>query len=923
MPGFEFIGFAQPWLLLALASLPVLWWLLRVTPPSPKKQLFPALRLLAGLQVPDETPARTPWWLLALRLAIAALIILAMAQPLLNPAQPLYGSGPVVVAVDDGWASARSWSKRQAAMEKLLSQAGRENRRVILLPTAPDALNQAVPPSGLLPPAEALRSLRAMKPKPWPADRAGALAALETLELEGSAQAFWFTDGLVFGAEEDGMASARALAARLQRFGRLDLVSETAEQQARLLLPPENEGIALLLRLQRPPSPLEESAAILSIAGDGQTLGRTPVTFAPGEVLATARLELPAELRNRIARLQVEGESSAGAVLLMDERWRRRPVGLVDTAAAEAQPLLTELYYLERALEPFTELRRGSVTELLQRELAVLVLPDSAGNIAPEEADLLNGWIERGGMLVRFAGPRLAEGADDFLPVRLRGGDRVLGGAMTWDTPAHLAPFKDDSPFAGLAIRDEVIVQRQVLAEPSLDLGDRTWARLTDGTPLVTAKELGDGWVTLFHTSANTDWSNISLSGLFVDMLRRLLDVSQGVASGIEGRASLAPIETLDGFGVLGSPAATVGALEIGSDAPAPRITALTPPGYYGLEGQRQAHNLGDGEPALHLIGGLPAGVNQRSFAEDSDSDLRPWLLTAALILAIADLVISLALRGLLPWAGVRPAAKAAGTAGLLAALLLIPDRAPAQSLTADQRAVQATSATRLAYVRTDVPYVDDTSMAGLSGLTLILQRRTSIDAAPPMAVDLPSDELSFFPLLYWPITPQQEDLDERSRRKVNEYLKNGGTILFDLREPSGSLQALGQSTTGTQALQRLTQGLDVPALVPVPPEHVITKSFYLMQEYPGRYAGATLWVEGGESQTLDGVASVIVGSNDWAGAWAVDEKGRPVNALVPGGQRQRELAYRFGVNLVMYALTGNYKADQVHVPFILERLGQ
>ena len=90
-----------------------------------------------------------------------------------------------------------------------------------------------------------------------------------------------------------------------------------------------------------------------------------------------------------------------------------------------------------------------------------------------------------------------------------------------------------------------------------------------------------------------------------------------------------------------------------------------------------------------------------------------------------------------------------------------------------------------------------------------------------------------------------------------------------------------------------------------------------------GRWAGGNLWVEPTTDRVNDGVATVIIGSNDYAGAWAVDPQGRSAYAVVPGGEPQREQAFRFGVNLVMYALTGNYKTDQVHVPAILERLGQ
>ena len=182
---------------------------------------------------------------------------------------------------------------------------------------------------------------------------------------------------------------------------------------------------------------------------------------------------------------------------------------------------------------------------------------------------------------------------------------------------------------------------------------------------------------------------------------------------------------------------------------------------------------------------------------------------------------------------------------------------------------------------------------------------------------------MAFFPLLYWPIASEQRSLPEIAVRKINAFMENGGTILFDLREIDAGSQPLGRASRGMQTLQRLTAGLDIPPLAPVPPDHVLTKAFYLMQEFPGRVAGGTVWIEASETRQNDGVTPVLIGSNDWAGAWAVNRNGRPLYPVVPGGERQREMAYRFGVNLAMYAMTGNYKADQVHVPFILERLGQ
>jgi hypothetical protein len=608
--------------------------------------------------------------------------------------------------------------------------------------------------------------------------------------------------------------------------------------------------------------------------------------------------------------------------MLIDESWRRRPVGIVSASRElQAQPLLTGGYYLERALGPFAELRTGTLEELLERELAVLTMTDDA---PLADVALLNEWIQAGGLLIRFAGPRLAANPEGPLPIVLRGRDRVLGGALTWNAPVALAAFPTSSPFHGLAVPRDVVVRRQVLAEPSLELAQKSWATLSDGTPLVTGERVGEGWVVLFHVSANTEWSNLPLSGLFVEMLRRLMEISHGISTRDAGEL-LQPISVLDGFGTLGSAAVSTKPAEAGTlDAPG-SVGPWHPPGFYGGGGLRHAHNLGGDLAELAPLPAMPAGTVERSYADSREFDIGPWLITLAMLLLLADLLLSLFLRGHLP---LRPglSAPAGGLTGagvILIALLLTPIEANAQSEIDVERALEATLLTRLGYVLSDVPETDATSAAGLSGLTRVLHLRTSVEAGPPLPVDIERDELSFFPLLYWPILPDGQEISPVAVEKLQDYLDKGGTILFDLRDPTASARIASRTSRADQSLRRLLQDVDIPPLVPIAPDHVLTKAFYLLQDFPGRYSGGTLWVEGGEGSDRDGVTSVVIGANDWASAWAVDRLGRPLYPVVPGGERQREMAYRFGVNLVMYALTGNYKADQVHVPFILERLGQ
>ncbi|MBT5457817.1 MAG: DUF4159 domain-containing protein, partial [Rhodospirillaceae bacterium] len=209
-------------------------------------------------------------------------------------------------------------------------------------------------------------------------------------------------------------------------------------------------------------------------------------------------------------------------------------------------------------------------------------------------------------------------------------------------------------------------------------------------------------------------------------------------------------------------------------------------------------------------------------------------------------------------------------------------------------------------------------------GLSAMLRQRTAVEPGDPVAVDIERDELAFFPLLYWPVSQRQRPPSDRAVEKLNAYLRSGGNILFDTREQATlTFDPFDTGGAGAAKLRRLMNGLDVPALTAVPEDHVLTKAFYLLKIFPGRWSGGTLWVERRGGRHNDGVSSIIIGGNDWAGAWAVDNNGVAMLPVTPGGERQREMAFRFGVNWVMYCLTGNYKTDQVHVPAIIERLGQ
>ncbi|MCE9649498.1 MAG: DUF4159 domain-containing protein [Parvibaculum sp.] len=930
-------------MLLGLAALPAIWWLLRISPPLPKRVRFPAIRLLIGLAREEETPAHTPLWLLILRSVLAALIVLALADPLWNPAPTVAGSGPLLIVADNGWASATHWRDRANAMDALVAAARRDNRPVLVLGTAPTA---AAPDLDFESADNAAARARALQPQPIAPDRLALLARLQSAKaLPRDMQTVWLSDGLDYGHAIEFSSGLSKLAGHAS----LEVVEPRAGQLALALLPPAVEGEAFVATVLRAPAAAAQSGTVHALGAEGGILGEAPFAFASGAEKAQARFDLPLELRNRISRLDIADETSAGATSLIDERWRRRTVGLVSGSASEdAQPLLSDLYYLQRAIGPFAEIRRANrerggkseIADLLSSPLSVLVLAD-VGNLTGADRDAIAQWVDKGGVLLRFAGPKLAAQeqrlGDELMPVQLRTGGRALGGALSWTNPQHLAPFEASSPFYGLALPDDVAVSRQVLAEPTLELDNHTWARLQDGTPLVTAATREKGLVVLFHVTANSEWSNLPLSGLFVDMLRRVIGLSQGVAAtaGETGatEATLSPVRTLDGFGRLRQPPATATPVPVATFDATP-ASPRHPPGLYGPADGPRALNLATGNLKLQPLGALSGVASRHPFAETAETRLRSWALALALALIVADGIAALYVTGLFDTTPIRRRRRGANILPVIAiafAALAVAQATPARaSADADAFALKAASETHLAYVLTGDASADETSRAGLTGLTNILRSRTSFEPAEPMGVDVARDELAFFPLLYWPMTPGQENLSAETLARIDTYMRNGGTILFDTRDQDRALG--GIPGPGTETLRRLIGRLDLPALEPVSENHVLTKSFYLMHDFPGRFAGGRVWVEsaggaagadgarGGRSN--DGVSAVVVGSNDYAAAWARDAQGRPMFACEPGGEMQREMAERFGVNLVMYALTGNYKSDQVHVPALLERLG-
>ncbi|MES1203595.1 MAG: BatA domain-containing protein, partial [Pseudomonadota bacterium] len=565
--------FAAPWALAALAALPLLWWLIRATPPAPQRTAFPPTRLLQGLKSEEQTRERAPWWLILFRALAAALMIIGFARPSLAPSPAeLAGSGRTLIVIDDGWTSAPFWPQAREAAQAAASEAERANAPVFLLLTAPE--KPARDPGEALTAADARARIARLEPRPWRPDRKDAAERLSHTSGRYN-RIIWISDGL---NDADTRAFADALAARGPVTARLPPLPARAIVGAGVT----PNGVEVTARRARNGGP---QAAVAAETIEGRALGAAELRFRGDELTAQARITLPPEIAARAARVRIVSEQSAGAVRVLPSGSGRPFVALVD-AGGEGQTMLSELYYAERALAPYASLQHGSVSDLINARAQVLLLPDAAP-VTPLDRTALDNWLQNGGVLVRFAGPRLANETDTLLPVRLRPGSRSLGGALAWEKPLGFAPFPDDSPFAGLVAPPDVTIRQQVLAEPASAAQARVWARLEDNSPLVTANAKGRGLIVLYHVSAGPTWSDLPLSGLFVEMLRRTIAFA-GRADGAGERVSAGgpytPTRLLDGFGVLTQASPDAQPIPADSFAKA-HPSPTTPPGLYERSG--------------------------------------------------------------------------------------------------------------------------------------------------------------------------------------------------------------------------------------------------------------------------------------------------------------------------------------------------
>ncbi|AQX21758.1 N-terminal double-transmembrane domain-containing protein [Bartonella sp. CDC_skunk] len=930
------MSFDAPFLLFGLLALPVIWWLLRTTPSKPHKELFPPLRLLLKQTNQQETTNHTPWWLLLLRLTITALIIIALARPTWIQKPIVFsGSHPLALIIDNGWASAEEWKKRIAVAKSLITQAEKQQKNIYLLATAENNAHDIGPFS-----AEVIKQhLLHLHTRPWPVNRVQSLQKLVEQIGEQPIDIVYLSDGLQTNEDSQAFTLIKQLKPKTFLWYANDVSNITGITNI------ENNNGNMAARVIRT-TPYGETPITLSLYDlKSQLLARFTTNFHEGETTALVPFDLPLELRNHIAWIKIDDQAQAAATFLIDNRSRINRVALLSPNINEmVQPLLSPMYYVIKALQGHAQLittgggeLSSDIDRLLNQNPSVFIMGDIV-NISKEAEKKLSHFVNKGGILIRFAGENLssAKHYDSLLPVSLRSGERLLGSIMSWTKPQKLAPFAKNSFFFDLPFPENVTVLRQILAEPNSDLFEKTWLSLEDGTPLITAANHGKGILILIHIAPDPTWSNLPLSGFFTQMLQKLITLSTHAKepqTQIKTATVYNPWQILNANGQLQTAPSHVIPL-ITDEQKAPLPSYHTPPGLYGVQNNLYALNLLNHASHLTTQSSSPYFLSDKTLPYDTqEKHFTGFLLGLTSLLLALDSFLVLWTGGALFFKRKSNMLFLFPLIAVFIAFFLYPSIMQAEIVeNYDDTIIKAAGTTHLAYVVTNNHEIDTTSKSGLEALSQFIAERTMLSPGSVVALDLDKDELSFYPLIYWPIDTNSPMPTQKSLEKINAYMKNGGAVLFDTRDQINTNLTLEETATAaTQRLRTILSGLNIPTMEPVSTEHVIARSFYIMPDFPGLYRGSPLWVESSSINKKntnsitagDNVSSFFITANNFAAAWALNEQGRWKYPLIPNDPMQRLWAFRAGLNIVIYVLTGNYKADQIHVPALLERFNR
>ncbi len=897
---FTNLGFMYPNALWALSVIPIVYLVVKSLPPKPKTFDFSTFYLIQRINNNLTEKKSCPLWLLLLRLLLIIFIIIYFAKPFLNNSKINKKIDNYVVYADMEWSTAANWEKYKSTLMDIMLEAEKLNRNFYLIDSVNNESNKG---KKFLSSNHLSNYLRDISPNPWQNDRLNIIKKLDKIEYNQNSRYFYvFSKYDNYTNENLKSDIVTYLGKKYPSLELIYLVNEVTILEKPIII-----GESIELKVKRLGDLSQDNFIIRITSSNNQIIHEKSYQFEKNKYIRLVKEFFPISVINDFKKVELINQNHAGAVFYFDDLNKKQIIGVLsEDKNYEENPLLSPIYYIIKALGNNNKILIGNLDKLINANADILIFPDT-GIVDSKNLMFLKKWVSNGGLLVRFCGSKFVNSDSMLLSSKIeKKRIRYLGGNLSWNNEIGIKEFPSNSIFNGLKIPDNIIIKKQLLFESQSNQEFDILATLKDDTPLVSLKNLGKGKIVFFHFTANNDWSNIPLTSLFVDMLSRATLLNQMKEN--ETLKEL-DIETeIDGFGNIVKARREVklrDSLAIKNLFPSKEVL----PGIYANDELNVALNLAGKIRVSNLEKTNTSDSLETNKFFNSISDLSKILLILILILSILDILASIFIRN-----NINITKKIRLKKSILNFLIFLLIFSKIDSIGASDFA----NDTYLAYVKNVDKEINNVSYQGLKTLSEVLDRRTSISPKGVVEVDLENDNFFFFPFIYWPINENFINLNNKTKNKIKYYLNSGGIIFFDIFGISKNQSSFDSFLKKTLIYLK---GITTNELLQINKNHTLYKSFYLLNNFPGRWDRKVLLVDNNSMKINDGVSNIILGFNDWASAWAIDENNYPLFPVVPGGEKQREVAYRVGINITMYALTGNYKNDQVHSKSILERL--
>ena len=894
------ISFANPYAFWVLFSLPIIFWVIKSLPPSPASFNFSSLYLLRAIKTESIVKNKCPIWLLIFRILLIMFLIIYFAKPFLNHNKVEQAKENYVVYANLGWSTAAQWNKYKNTIKNIMLESEKLNKNFSLVNNFDNQNKNIIKFKSI---NDLSSYLDKVTPNPWQSQRKNIINELSKINYNNKTRYFYIFS--VFDFYSDENFDENILINIQKQFPDLEIINliDSIKVLEKPLVKKENINI-IVKRYGALP---ENTFVITATSFDEQILLKKEYQFKKNENIIYINEKFPISVINQIKKIDILGERHAASTFYFDDFNKKKVIGILsDGKNYKENPLLSPVYYIKKALNKDNKIIINDLANLLLSNVDILIFPD-AGTFEEEKSGILDSWINNGGLLIRFAGPKLASSSTRFITSENKIKKiRLLGGQLSWNNDLKIKEFSKDSIFKDLIIPKDVTIKKQLLLNFSEEKNINILASLKDDTPLVSLKEMGRGNILLFHFTANNTWSDIPITPLFEDFLSRACLLHQKKKNSSLNQVTIKSY--INGFGEIEDTNKIVqfrDSLSLRNSIPSKDIF----PGIYENNQLSVALNLSGNLRLNHFENKSSKQIITTNDFSKNLKDISKVFLYLFLGFALLDILASIFIQNDVKFYRFFKNKIKVFSVFTFLILSILPD---------DLIANDFINYTYLAYVKSIDKNKNESSFRGLQTLSKVLERRTSVLIKGVAGIDIEVDDVYHFPFIYWPMSNDFKNLSSKAKRKIKDYFNTGGVILFD-----GYL-LLDKQPLNTYKLKKIVsyfKEITSNELVLINKNHTLSKSFYLLNNFPGRWNKKILLVDNSNMNVNDGVSNIILGFNDWASAWALDSNNYPLFPVVPGGEKQRELAYRVGINIVMYSLTGNYKNDQVHSKSILNRL--